>query len=149
MSETGELTVATPAISRTDIETDAKLLTLQQDQPAINGYRCFIAITDRIFDEKGDFFLQLHKTDIVWGGQRALFVFEHHSGEFGLYYDIQAPDVISSESGGGPRRSATLFLKNKVFIPVPPEIQECFVPSENEKKRLEVKCDILYTKSQS
>ena len=96
--------------------------------------------------EKGDFFLQPHKTDIVWGGQRALFVFEHHSGEFGLYYDIQAPDIISPKSGGGPRNSATLFLKNKVFIPVPPEIQNSFVPVEGEKKRLEIKCDILYTK---
>jgi molecular chaperone HtpG len=25
---------------------------------------------------------------VVWGGQKVLFVFEHHSGEFGLYYDV-------------------------------------------------------------
>jgi molecular chaperone HtpG len=36
-------------------------------------------------EERGEFFLQPHSTSVVWGGQKVLFVFEHHSGQFGLY----------------------------------------------------------------
>ena len=145
VEETAGVAIPMPAISRSDIETNAKLLVIPENQPALNNYRCFLAITDRVFEEKGDFFLQPHTTDIVWGGQRALFVFKHHSGEFGLYYDIQAPNIISAQSGGGPHRTATIFLKNKVFFPIPSEIQASFIPAEGVKKRLEVRCDLLYT----
>jgi molecular chaperone HtpG len=133
-----------PPIQRLDIETQRKLLTIREDEPALKGYRCFLAISDRVRDEKGDFFLQPHRTSVVWGGQRALFVFEHHSGEFGLYYDVQTPDLVSQGSGGGPFETSTIVTKNRIFIPLPPAIQSSFVPSVGEKKRLELRCDILY-----
>src|SRR4029077_7573094 len=85
-----------PPVERLDISTPKKLLTIGDTEPALRGYRCFLAITDRIREEKGDFFLQPHRTSIVWGGQKALFIFEHHSGEFGLYYDLQTQGLISS-----------------------------------------------------
>ena len=136
-----------PAISRTDIETDAKLLVITENEPAVSGYRCFIAITETVFNDKGDFFLHPHSTSVVWGGQRVLFVFEHHSQEFGLYYDIQTPDTVASASGGGSQQTCSLFMKNKVFIPIPPEIQSSFIPKSGEQVTLEVNCDILYTKA--
>lgn len=110
----------------------------------MEGYRCFLAISDRIRDERGDFFLQPHRTSVVWGGQRVLFVFEHHSGEFGLYYDVQTPSLISAQSGGGQFRTCTIVTKNRVFIPLPEPIKANFIPQPGEKKRLEVRCDILY-----
>jgi molecular chaperone HtpG len=97
--------------------------------------------------EKGDFFLQPHRTSVVWGGQKALFIFEHHSGEFGLYYDLQTQNLISDQSGGGSFQTCTIVMKNRVFIPIPAAIQESFLPQTNEKKRFEVRCDILYTES--
>lgn len=133
-----------PPIQRLDMETDKKLLTIDPGEPSLKNYRCFLALTDRIREENGDFFLQPHRTSVVWGGQKALFIFQHHSGEFGLYYDLQTRNVISDGSGGGSIVSCTIVMKNRVFIPIPPAIQGGFLPSGGEKKRFEVKCDILH-----
>ena len=133
-----------PPIQRLDIETDKKLLMIEDNEPPLNGYRCFLALTDRIHEENGDFFLQPHRTSVVWGGQKALFIFEHHSGQFGLYYDLQTRSLISDQSGGGSITSCTIVMKNRIFIPIPLPIQASFLPKENERKRFEVRCDILH-----
>lgn len=119
---------ASPPIKRLEIETNCKLLTISENETPLEGFRCFLAITDRVRDDRGDFFLQPHKTSVVWGGQRALFVFEHHSAKFGLYYDIQSQEMISQISGGRVFPTCTIIMKNRIFIPVPSEIQAAFVP---------------------
>lgn len=136
-----------PPIQRLDVSTPKKLLFIDEDENSFKGYRCFLAITERIRNERGDFFLQPHRTSIVWGGQKALFIFQHHSGNFGLYYDLQTQDLISTESGGGSFETCTIVMKNQIFIPIPDQIRRFFMPKENEKKRFEVKCDILYIDS--
>ena len=133
-----------PPIQRLDMSTDKKLLTIRDDEPSLKGYRCFLALTNRIQEEKGDFFLQPHRTSVVWGGQKALFIFEHHSGDFGLYYDLQTQNLISDQSGGGSFEPCTIVMKNRVFIPIPPPIQASFLPQQDERKRFEVRCDILH-----
>jgi len=138
-----------PPIQRLDIETGKKLLTIGSGEPSLKEYRCFLAVTDRIREENGDFFLQPHRTSVVWGGQRALFIFQHHSGEFGLYYDLQTRNLISDQSGGGPMVSCIIVMKNRIFIPIPTSIQLNFLPEENERKRFEVKCDILHIDHQT
>jgi molecular chaperone HtpG len=138
-----------PPILRTGIETMAKLLTVDDGEPAIYGYRCFIALSDRAREERGEFFLQPHSTAVVWGGQKVVFVFEHHSGEFGLYYDLQASHVVASESGGGPFPTATIVLRDKIFIPVPDNLIAAFMPTDSERKRFEVRSDLLYTELRS
>ena len=138
-----------PPIQRLDLETDKKLLTIGPNEPSLKDYRCFLAITDRIRDENGDFFLQPHRTSVVWGGQKALFIFQHHSEKFGLYYDLQTRRLISDQSGGGSIVSCTIVMKNRIFIPIPNAIQANFLPEENERKRFEVKCDILHIDYQS
>jgi molecular chaperone HtpG len=135
---------AAPSIERLDIATDRKLLTIPDEDLPLKGYRCFLAITDRIREEKGDFFLQPHRTSIVWGGQKALFIFEHLSGGFGLYYDLQTKGLISPHSGGGAFETCTIVMKNRTFIPIPEALRSSFLPTESEKKRFEVRCDILY-----
>jgi molecular chaperone HtpG len=132
-----------PPIQRLDMSTERKLLTIGDSEPALKGYRCFLALTDRIRDEKGDFFLQPHRTSVVWGGQKALFIFEHHSGDFGLYYDLQTQNLISAKSGGGSFETCTIVMKNRIFIPIPLPIHASFLPHQDEKKRFEVRCDIL------
>ncbi len=133
-----------PPIQRLDIETGKKLLIIGPGEPSLKEYRCFLAITDRIREENGDFFLQPHRTSVVWGGQKALFIFQHHSERFGLYYDLQTRNLISDQSGGGSMVSCTIVMKNRIFIPIPNTIQANFLPEENERKRFEVKCDILH-----
>lgn len=137
-----------PAINRREIATDAKLLTIPEGEQPLKGYRCFLALSDKVREEKGDFFIQPHTTSVVWGGQKVLFIFQHHSGRFGLYYDIQTMDAIATDSGGGIFQTCTILLQNKIYIPIPEGIQLEFIPGENEKKRFEVKCDLLYTSNQ-
>ena len=132
-----------PPIQRLDMATQKKLLTIDDNEVALKNYRCFLALTNRIREENGDFFFQPHRTSVVWGGQRALFIFEHQSGEFGLYYDLQTRNLISDQSGGGSIVSCTIVMKNRIFIPIPLSIQASFLPLEGERKRFEVKCDIL------
>lgn len=133
-----------PPIQRLDMSTDKKLLTIGENEPPLKGYRCFLALTDRIQKEKGDFFLQPHRTSVVWGGQKALFIFEHHSGDFGLYYDLQTRSLLCEQPGGGSFETCTIVMKNHIFIPIPPSVQASFLPHQNEKKKFEVRCDILY-----
>jgi molecular chaperone HtpG len=144
----GALVGPAPPILRTEVASDAKLLTISPSEIAVKGYRCFIALSDRARDERGEFFLQPHATAVVWGGQKVLFVFQHHSGEFGLYYDLQTPQLVAPESGGGPFPTATIVLKDRIFIPVPQQVSDAFIPAPDERKRFEVRCDLLFTENQ-
>jgi molecular chaperone HtpG len=143
--ETGPNLDPSPAITRLETVTSAKLLVIDDNEPALRGYRCFLAITDKARDEMGEFFLQPHRTSIVWGGQKTLFIFLHHSGQFGLYYDLQTREPIDAQSGGGAFPTATIVLKDRLFIPIPDEIRSSFVPRAGERKRFEIKADILRT----
>ena len=130
-----------PGIDRREAETNALILTSEEP---INGYTCFLSLSERVQREKGDFFLQPHSTEVVWGGRKVIFIFQHHSGRFGLYYDILCPGLVGAASGGRQGVTTTILTKGRTFIPVPDEIAEDFLPKEGERKRLEVKCDILY-----
>lgn len=135
---------ALPPIQRTDIGTDRKLLMVDEPDPPLKGFRCFLAISKRVREERGEFFLQPHRTSVVWGGQKVLFIFEHQSGEIGLYYDVQMSEPVASSSGGGSYETSTIVMKNQIFIPVPEPLREAFLPATGETKRLEVRCDLLY-----
>ena len=132
---------AVPSIDRREDHTNALILTSENP---VNGYRCFLAISDKVQRDKGHFFLQPHSTDIVWGGRKVIFIFHHHSRHFGLYYDILCPGLVGTGSGGGPCTSATILTKDRTFIPIPEEISNDFLPTTNERKRLEIRCDVLY-----
>jgi molecular chaperone HtpG len=134
-----------PAITRLEATTSAKLLVIDENEPALRGYRCFLAITDKVREEMGEFFLQPHRTSVVWGGQKTLFIFMHHSGQFGLYYDLQTREPVEAQAGGGPYPTATIVLKDRLFIAIPDEIRASFVPKAGERKRFEVRADILRT----
>ncbi|MDE0117849.1 MAG: ATP-binding protein [bacterium] len=133
---------ARPAIDRREEETTALILT--SDEADLNGYTCFLSLSSRVQREKGEFFLQPHATEIVWGGRKVVFVFQHHSGRFGLYYDILCPGLIAETAGGGPRVTSTILTKDRTFIPIPTDIADAFLPKAGEVTRLEVRCDILY-----
>ena len=132
---------ARPPIDRRETETKALILTSEEP---INGYTCFIAISERVQRERGDFFLQPHTTEVVWGGRKVMFIFHHHSGRFGLYYDVLCPGLVSAPSGGGQGTTSTILTKGRIFIPVPSDIVEDFLPQEGERKRLAVRGDILF-----
>lgn len=134
-----------PAITRLDAKTSAKLLVIDDNEPALRGYRCFLALTDKARDEMGEFFLQPHRTSIVWGGQKTLFIFQHHSERFGLYYDLQTRELVDAPAGGGPFPTSTIVLKDRIFVPIPDVIKASFIPESGQRKRFEIRADILRT----
>lgn len=136
-----------PGITRLELTSSAKLLVIDDKEPALRGYRCFLAITDKAREEMGEFFLQPHSTSIVWGGQKTLFIFMHHSGQFGLYYDLQTREVVEAPAGGGAYPTCSIVLKDRLYIPIPDDIRASFVPASGERKRFEVRADILRTES--
>ena len=138
---------AEPPMLRTDSASSAKLITIGPSEPDLRGYRCFIALAPRAYEDFGDFFTQPHSTSIVWGGQKALFIFIHQSGEFGIYYDMQTADFVGEHAGGGSQRTSTIVLRDKIYIPVPPAIQASFVPAPGARKRFEIKADLIRTGS--
>jgi len=135
---------ALPAITRLEKESSAKLLMIEDAETPLKGYRCFIAVTDRVRKDQGEFFLQPHRTEIVWGGQKALYIFQHHSGRFGLYYELQGAEVFSVSSGGRSFPTCTIFMKNRIYIPIPDEIRPKFIPQGTDRKRFEIRCNLLY-----
>lgn len=135
--------VALPAITRPDTESPRKLLTIDDGEPDLNGYRTFLAISERANHERGEFFLQPHKTEIVWGGQKALFIFQHHSGHFALYYELQGMELFAQKSGGGAFPTSTIAIKNQTYIPIPDELRDRFLPTEGVR-RFFVRCELLY-----
>ena len=137
---------ARPSIDRREVDTDALILT--SDEP-VNGYTCFLSLSNRVQREKGHFFLQPHLTEVVWGGRKVIFIFQHHSRRFGLYYDILCPRLVGATSGGGQRITSTILAKDRTFIPVPEEIAKDFLLEAGERKRLEIRCDILYLGDQN
>ena len=138
-----ELT-ALPAITRPDMEAEAKLLLVAEGEEPFRGYRGFLALTDRARRENTDFFLQPHRTEIVWGGQKALYIFEHHSGEFGLYYELQGKEVFAGGPGGNRIPSCTIIVRNQVYIPIPDSVLAAFRVGPNGRKSFEVRCDLLF-----
>ena len=134
-----------PGITRLEIASPAKLLVIDDNELALRGYRCFLAITDKAREQMGEFFLQPHTTSIVWGGQKTLFIFMHHSREFGLYYDLQTREVVEAPAGGGSYPTCSIVLKDRIYIPIPEDISASFIPASGEKKRFEIRVDILRT----
>ena len=136
-----------PGITRLETTSPAKLLVIDGNEPSLRGYRCFLSITDKAREQMGEFFLQPHTTNIVWGGQKTLFIFMHHSRQFGLYYDLLTREVIESPAGGGAYPTCSIVLKDRIYIPIPEEISASFIPTLGDKKRFEIRADILRTES--
>ena len=136
-----------PGITRMETTSPAKLLVIDGNEPSLRGYRCFLSITDKAREQMGEFFLQPHTTNIVWGGQKTLFIFMHHSRQFGLYYDLLTREVIESPAGGGAYPTCSIVLKDRLYIPIPEEISTSFIPKSGERKRFEISATILRTES--
>ncbi|HLE74840.1 MAG TPA: ATP-binding protein [Candidatus Bathyarchaeia archaeon] len=135
-----------PAILRNDVETDAKILVLE-DSEIMFDYKGLLRLSEKAYIDRAEFFYQPHYTEIIWGGQRIIFIFRHVSGTFGFYYDIQLNELMAIPSGGASFETMTVILKNSVFLPIPSTLFQFFAPKENEKKKFDVRYDILYPES--
>ncbi|HDR9488665.1 ATP-binding protein [Burkholderia stabilis] len=114
-------------ILRTDTELRERLLTTEREILQLNNHRVFLALSDRLFQLEREFFTFPHSTQVAWAGRRIVYLFGlSHSSE-NLYYDIELRGARSAGSAGGaPLITTTIVTKNRIFVPIPAALVECF-----------------------
>ena len=124
--------VAGSPILRTDMEIIERLLTTEKDIQQLNNYRVFLALSDRLFKYEYEFFTWPHSTQVAWAGHRIVFLFTLAQSPQSLYYDIELRGNRSAgDAGGTAIVTTTIVTKNRIFIPMPQQISECFKVTDN------------------
>jgi molecular chaperone HtpG len=123
-----------PPIMRVDVRSDKKLLSVAAEHAKLNGFRQFLALSDRMCQVEGEFLHNAHTTRIMWGAHRIIYVFTDPTGSLSLYYDIELLEPLSSsDTGGRVVPTTTIVTGNRIFVPVPRELEAAFAIAEGEK----------------
>lgn len=123
------ITVPMPGspVLRPDTEVRERLLTAQRELSHLNNHMMFLALSDRLFQLEREFFTWPHSTQVAWAGRRIVFLFGLAHSPQNLYYDIELRGARSAgPAGGTPLITTTIVTKNKIFVPIPPQLTECF-----------------------
>lgn len=124
-----------PAIIRDETECPYKILTTDNHHPNLNNFTLFLGLSDRLFKREAYFFKSPHTTRVMWGGHRVIYIFDHPSGSITLYYDIELRTPLAERQANGMMLpTTTLILKNRLFVPVPTELEGEFRISEGSKQ---------------
>ena len=131
----GDADDAAPPIIRADVESEMKVLTIGEEHPSLSGHRMFLALSDRLVVEQGEFMHWPHTTRLIWGRHRVTYIFTEATGRLSLYYDIELESPLDSEQTGGAMvPTATIVTKNRVFVPVPDNLHTAFEITNGEKE---------------
>ena len=58
---------------------------------------------------------------------RIIYIFSLRDGSYTLYYDMELKKHIAAElTGGEEMYTTTIITKNKLFIPIPPQLYDYF-----------------------
>lgn len=118
---------ALPPIMRLEVETKAKLLKTDVVSSLLHGYKIFLTLTDAMIKEYYTFFMRPHTTRVIWSMHRIIFIFTLENGSYTLYYDMELKKHLNSDlTGGGMIPTTTIITKDKVFIPIPHELEDYF-----------------------
>lgn len=135
--------LATPPILMTDNNTEMKILKTGQSYPQLNGYTSFLALSDRLFDSQADFFYSPHSSRVIWGMHKIVYIFTHASSMLTLYYEIELKHKLSEHTTGGiPIPTTTIITKNRIFVPLIPELAPYF-DFKGEPLSFYVKFDLI------
>lgn len=126
---------ALPPILRLDVDTKYKVLHTDDKNFSLSGYKTFLALSDRMFRENYEFFLQPHTTRIIWSIHKIIYIFTHASNSLTLYYDIDLFKKLDGDATGGRMiTTATVVTKEKIFIPIISEIDDYFNIKDGQLK---------------
>lgn len=126
---------AAPPIIRADIITPMKVLTVGAEHAKLNGFQMFLALSDRLARSEGEFLRQPHTTKLMWGSHRVIYVFTDATGELSLYYDIKLREPLQTETTGGAMfPTTTIITKDRIFVPVPKELESAFQITDGSKE---------------
>ena len=118
-------------ILRVDMEVPERLLTTEKEIPHLNNHRMFLSLSDRLFQLEREFFTWPHSTQVAWAGRRIVFLFGLAQSAQSLYYDIELRgNRTAGDAGGTPVITTTIVTKNRIFVPVPPQLAKCFLVTD-------------------
>jgi molecular chaperone HtpG len=124
-----------PPILRPELASEMKVLTVGAEYPKLNGFRMFIALSERLVRTEGEFLRWPHTTKLIWGMHRVIYIFTDETGGLSLYYDIELKDPLSTEMMGGMMiPTTTIMTKDHVYVPVPELLQPAFQITEGAKE---------------
>lgn len=125
--KTGMTLEPMPPILRLDVDTKFKVLHTDDKSYNLSGYNTFLSLSDRMFRENYEFFLQPHTTRIIWSIHKIIYIFTHASNNLTLYYDIDLIKKLNGDATGGRMiQTATIVTKERIFIPIIPEMDDYF-----------------------
>ena len=126
---------ALPPILRPELTSDMKVLTVGEQYSRLNGFQMFLSLSDRLARREGEFLRQPHTTKLMWGAHRVIFIFADSTGELNLYYDLKLKEPLETETTGGAMfPTTTIITKNRIFVPIPKELEAAFRISNGAKE---------------
>jgi molecular chaperone HtpG len=132
-----------PAIKILTTETPKKVLRTDANYTQLNGFTMFMGLSDTLYKKNGDFFFEPHITKVIWGMHKIIYIFIHASNSITLYYEIELKDHLSNnEAGGQTIPTTTIISKNRIFVPVIPELIPCF-EIKNKSLSFHVRYDLI------
>lgn len=137
---------ATPAIMRMEISSPMKILTVGSGYKQLNNFQLFLGLSDRLLNREGDFFLKPHTTKVIWAIHRVIYIFADATDRLTLYYDIELKEPLREKSASGIMLpTTTLLTRNRIYVPVPHELDTAFRIVEGVKE-FYVRYDIISRK---
>lgn len=133
--------VPLPPILCLDIETKLRILKTDIVTPILQNNKMFMALTDKMVNQKRIFFSNPHATRILWSMHRLIYIFTDVMGKNTLYYDLELTNKIPDTTGGKNIRSTTILTKDKIFVPIVPELYLYFNLNVGEKLKFFVHFD--------
>lgn len=132
-----------PPIKILSNETACKILKTNSGYPQLNNFTFFLGLSDKLFNRERDFFFEPHTTKVIWGMHKIVYIFTHASNSITLYYDIELKEKLNEEMTGGIAiSSTTIITKNRLFVPIVPEMIPYFDIKKGNKE-FYVRYDII------
>lgn len=126
--------VAQPPILEMDNDTDKKLLYTEVASPVLHNNQMFLALSEKMDRYNRPFFLLPHTTRVIWSMHRIIYIFTDITSSVSFYYELELDKKLDeANTGGEPILSTTIVTKNKIFVPVVPQLYEYFKKSQQEE----------------
>ena len=126
--------VAQPPILEMDNDTEKKLLFTNVVSPVLHGNQMFLALSDKMDRFNRPFFLLPHTTRVIWSMHRIIYIFTDITSSVSFYYELELDKKLDeTNTGGEPILSTTIVTKNKIFVPVMPQLYDYFKQSQQEE----------------
>ena len=126
--------VAQPPILEMDNDTEKKLLFTGTVSPILHGNQMFLALSDKMNRYNRAFFLLPHTTRVIWSMHRIIYIFTDITSSVSFYYELELDKKLDeTNTGGEPILSTTIVTKNKIFVPVMPQLIDYFKKSQQEE----------------